>query len=257
MAAAVETVAGIVMSVVIYLGFFLYDYVIVPIIGSTVAQRLPEKAKKHQLQTIDHLFINFNKIVSILFVYHCYLFATAAMNADFTDVDAMLADITRFPLTFPLTVIIYDFFYTIMHWALHIPAVYPLVHKHHHRQLVPFRGNIDAINVHPIEYVLGEYNHLFAIFLVTRLLAAAGSEMPMHAVSFLLYVAIAGALSSLNHTRLDINIPYLYSVWWHDYHHRQPRCNYGQYIMLWDSVFGWFKPRSVDERVESVIQKDD
>mmetsp|Transcript_49023 Transcript_49023/g.151383 ORF Transcript_49023/g.151383 Transcript_49023/m.151383 type:complete len:242 (-) Transcript_49023:183-908(-) len=240
MGAAAATVFGL----VIYFGFYIYDYVIVPIVGKAVAPRLPEKAKKQkQLEGIDRAFITFNKLVSILFVYHCILMAQATMNTDFFDTGAMLEDLKRFPLIFPAIIIVYDFFYTIMHWALHIPAIYPWIHKHHHRQLVPFRGNIDAINVNPIEYVLGEYNHLFSTYLMTLVL---GPKAPMHAVSFLLYVAIAGLLSSLNHTRIDVKIPYLYSVWWHDYHHRQPRCNYGQYIMLWDAVFGWFKPRDVD-----------
>jgi sterol desaturase/sphingolipid hydroxylase (fatty acid hydroxylase superfamily) len=40
------------------------------------------------------------------------------------------------------------------------------IHKHHHRQKAPSRGTADAINVHPFEFVCGEYNHLLAIYLV-------------------------------------------------------------------------------------------
>lgn len=31
-------------------------------------------------------------------------------------------------------------------------------------------------------------------------------------------------------------------VKFHDIHHWYPDSNYGQYIMLWDHAFGWFKP---------------
>jgi hypothetical protein len=32
-------------------------------------------------------------------------------------------------------------------------VVYPYVHKHHHRQILPKRGYLDAGNEHPIEQV--------------------------------------------------------------------------------------------------------
>ena len=32
--------------------------------------------------------------------------------------------------------VFYDFFYTLFHRALHIRALYPLIHKHHHKQKV-------------------------------------------------------------------------------------------------------------------------
>ena len=53
--------------------------------------------------------------------------------------------------------VLYDFAYTSFHIALHHPSVYWMVHKHHHRQKVPSRGNVDAVNVHPFEFTTGEY----------------------------------------------------------------------------------------------------
>ena len=61
---------------------------------------------------------------------------------------------------------IYDFGYATFHWILHWPSFYRLVHMHHHRQISPTRGNYDAINVHPFEFLVGEYNHLFVVWLV-------------------------------------------------------------------------------------------
>lgn len=74
--------------------------------------------------------------------------------------------------------------------------------QHHHRQKAPSRGNLDAINVHPFEFAVGEYLHLLPIYLV-----------PCHAYAVVFFVLAGGVLASLNHTRLDISLPLgIYSV---------------------------------------------
>jgi sterol desaturase/sphingolipid hydroxylase (fatty acid hydroxylase superfamily) len=135
--------------------------------------------------------------------------------------------------------IIYDFFYTALHWLLHIKSIYSFVHKHHHVQKAPSRANVDAINVHPVEFFLGEYNHLLSLYLCARYVCQ------VHVVGTVLFLAVGGALAGINHTRYDIVI----NVWGvrifdskaHDVHHRIPQSNYGQYTMLWDYVFGTFR----------------
>eukprot|EP00959_Pyramimonas_sp_CCMP1952_P072882 1523119-Pyramimonas_sp.AAC.2 len=93
------------------------------------------------------------------------------------------------------------------------------------------RGNSDAVNVHPFEYICGEYNHLLAIMLV-----------PCHIVAALAFIVVGGVLASLNHTRFDAIIPWgIYDVKVHDLHHRVPQSNYGQYIMLWDRIMGSYR----------------
>ena len=71
---------------------------------------------------------------------------------------------------------------------------------------------------------MGEYNHLFVVWLV-----------PCHAATILSFLIFGGVLASLNHTRLDLQIPGFYDVRNHDVHHRWPRSNYGQYTMFWDA----------------------
>jgi len=61
--------------------------------------------------------------------------------------------------------VIYDLFYSRFHHLLHWRAIYGLVHKHHHKQKAPSRGNYDAVNVHPFEFVTGEWLHLLAMFI--------------------------------------------------------------------------------------------
>jgi sterol desaturase/sphingolipid hydroxylase (fatty acid hydroxylase superfamily) len=163
---------------------------------------------------------------------------------------------TNVLLPLPVIFIVYDFFYTVMHWALHIKAVYGLIHKHHHQQKAPSRANIDAVNVHPIEFLLGEYNHLLAVALVCQLL-----HMQVHFVCVILFLAVGGSLASLNHTRFDVSFRLFGLSWYdsksHDVHHRMPQCNYGQYIMLWDHFFGTYRPYLSEDRINPMAQLDE
>ncbi len=117
--------------------------------------------------------------------------------------------------------------------------MYKHVHKHHHRQHAPSRGNTDAINVHPFEFVVGEYLHLLAVFLTGLILRQ------VHVAAVLAFIVAGGVAASLNHTRLDVVLPAgLYDVKAHDVHHRIPKSNYGQYTMAWDRLLGTFRQYS-------------
>mmetsp|Transcript_51411 Transcript_51411/g.160443 ORF Transcript_51411/g.160443 Transcript_51411/m.160443 type:complete len:158 (+) Transcript_51411:373-846(+) len=133
--------------------------------------------------------------------------------------------------------VVYDFFYCIWHRILHVRGLYKFIHKHHHHQAAPSRGNADAVNVHPIEFIVGEYCHLLAIFII-----------PCHAVVAAVFVVLGGILASLNHTRYDIAVPLLFDTKAHDQHHVIPTVNYGQYTMLWDRVFGTYVPHPLSSR---------
>jgi sterol desaturase/sphingolipid hydroxylase (fatty acid hydroxylase superfamily) len=62
------------------------------------------------------------------------------------------------------------------HRLLHTNAFYGWVHKHHHRQMAPFRGNADAINIHPVEMLGGEWNHLLWMHIVAICLPTGMSK---------------------------------------------------------------------------------
>eukprot|EP00052_Salpingoeca_macrocollata_P003049 m.33894 g.33894 ORF g.33894 m.33894 type:complete len:131 (-) comp12962_c0_seq1:81-473(-) len=102
-------------------------------------------------------------------------------------------------------------------------------------QVVPFRGNLDAVNVHPFEFVPGEYLHLLSMFLLPQ----------VHVGAVLCFIVLGGFMATLNHTRIDINFWPVYTVKAHDVHHRIPQSNYGQYTMFWDRVFGAYRPHTV------------
>lgn len=237
-----KTALELTFVAVIYIGFAFYNRVVIPAFACYITKRIPYRAPPLEKLTVkDKVYITFAKVITALFVYHVYAFVSntkvSRMNVNFLDMDAVLRSLLWFPLHLFLLIILYDFFYTLFHWALHWPPIYPLIHKHHHRQMSPFRGNDDAINDNPIEYVSGEYLHLFSLFLLTRIVPAG----QVHALTAILFIFIGGTLASLNHTRVDFHIPYMFNVNSHDYHHRQPRVNFGQYVMFWDWVFGTYQ----------------
>jgi hypothetical protein len=102
------------------------------------------------------------------------------------------------------------------------------------------RANVDAINVHPVEFFLGEYNHLWSLFL-----CCSTGHFQIHILGVFLFLVIGGITAGLNHTRFDIVIPFLgikiFDSKAHDVHHRIPQSNYGQYTMFWDYIFGTYR----------------
>ncbi|KAK3238255.1 hypothetical protein CYMTET_12433 [Cymbomonas tetramitiformis] len=184
----------------------------------------------------DMYFIFLNKICTVPFMYHynsiCLDSAVLKMEPkDLTFANSVGGFIALF--------LVYDFIYALYHRFLHVRGVYSLVHKHHHRQHSPTRGNPDGVNVHPLEFLLGEYNFLLAVYLVKP-----------HAYAAMAFIVIGGVMASLNHTRTDFCIPYVYDVKAHDVHHRIPQSNYGQFISVWDRCMGSFREYhdTVDKR---------
>lgn len=190
---------------------------------------LPYNPKHHLdvLESTDRLYITINKLLTVIFVhnllYTVWSLPTVAWSPKRIGISNTLGSMLGFFL-------LYDLFYAAFHRLLHARCIYKHIHKHHHRQISPTRGNYDAINVHPFEFLVGEYLHLAVVVLV-----------PCHVVAVISFVLVGGILASLNHTRLGFRIPGFYDVRNHDVHHRWPEKNFGQYIMLWDHVFGWYR----------------
>jgi sterol desaturase/sphingolipid hydroxylase (fatty acid hydroxylase superfamily) len=107
--------------------------------------------------------------------------------------------ITNTLVPLPLLLIFFDATYAGMHSILHWQCLYPYIHKHHHVQKAPSRANVDAVNVHPIEFVLGEYNHWFIVYVWASFLG-----WPLHAAGALIFLVVGGLLAGINHTRYDI-----------------------------------------------------
>jgi hypothetical protein len=212
---------------------------------ATVGRTIPVRGKHlDRFEPLDMAFVVFNKCTTPLFAYHA---ASAAWRGEFVHFalpDDARRDWRSCAVASALHVV-YDFFYTLFHRTLHHRALYRFVHKHHHRQKAPSRGNLDAVNVHPFEFIVGEYCHLLAIFLVGRFVA------PVHIAVVVVFILFGGVLASLNHTRFDVKsplFPNLYQVKFHDIHIGIPTQTTASTPSFGTTSFGWFKPYPNDQR---------
>lgn len=243
-----------IFSVIVLVGMEILN-ILVQNSGWMSAGNIPVRAKHlDELDVTDYAFIAFNKIATPPFIYYLVNFVYYEPNINWDLNEATFINTLVF---LPIIFIIYDFFYTGLHGFLHIRCLYGHIHKHHHHQKSPSRAQVDAVNVHPIEFLLGEYNHIFAVYLASHVF---GFEI--HILCVVLFIIVGGTLASMNHTRHDITIkiPYfnvtIYDSKAHDVHHRVPQSNYGQYTMLWDQVFGSFRPYKPDDPVRPGWQLD-
>jgi sterol desaturase/sphingolipid hydroxylase (fatty acid hydroxylase superfamily) len=187
----------------------------------------------------DYIFIGISKASTAPFAYYFLKFAYEQPNILWNPQKITIWN-SLIPL--PVLFIIFDLFYSILHWLLHLQVLYPYIHKHHHQQKAPSRANVDAVNVHPIEFLLGEFNHLWSLYICSTFIF-----QEMHICGALSFIALGGILAGLSHTRYDfsISIPtwngkniVIFDSKDHDVHHRIPQSNYGQYSMIWDRIFG-------------------
>jgi len=177
--------------------------------------------------SIDWLYLSCNTLITACFLYHFLTFLWTSPSVswnpeEITVLNTVAACVAQFAL--------YDLLYQSFHRFLHQGWVYPWIHKHHHRQKAPTRGVFDGINVHPFEMVMGIYMHLLVVWAV-----------PCHIVGAQTFFSLASLMAAFNHTRWAIRCPLFYDVRDHDMHHVYPNCNYAQYVMWWDRLWGTYK----------------
>ena len=118
-----------------------------------------------------------------------------------------------------------DLLYAPLHHILHLPRMYPLIHKHHHRQHYPVRGYLDAGNEHPIEHMIGVICTWFAVLTAEMLVPSCklwlsgNAQSPdlvmkgggVHAVTVLIFFNLHAALAMLNHSpyNVDFSLPFI------------------------------------------------
>ncbi|MES1920085.1 hypothetical protein MHBO_001804 [Bonamia ostreae] len=198
-------------------------------------KKIPMKADHlDELENVDIFYLVVNRFTTVSFVYFLSRFCCSTQ----IKWDIKEATITNTLLPLPAAYLTYDFFYFIFHWTLHRKQIYGYIHKHHHRQRSPTRGYIDASNVHPLEFVIGEYLHILSLSLMPAL----------HGYSILIFFVLSAFMNSLNHTRFDVHWFFnLYDVKNHDIHHRLPNNNYCIYSRCWDVIFGTFREYNWDK----------
>lgn len=129
-----------------------------------------------------------------------------------------------------------DVLYAPLHHVMHLPSLYPLIHKHHHRQHYPTRGYLDAGNEHPIEHMIGVLCTWFAVCVSEALLPTCGmwlrrmkasivdgppwegglddamiSGGGVHALTVVLFFQFHAALACMNHSPYDVrfSLPFI------------------------------------------------
>uniref|UniRef100_A0A7S0N9Q5 Fatty acid hydroxylase domain-containing protein n=1 Tax=Cryptomonas curvata TaxID=233186 RepID=A0A7S0N9Q5_9CRYP len=219
----------VIWVVVVWGGLEVVSYLIDVIPGLFKLKQIRIRGKHlDELGPWDRGFVAFNKMSTCFFAYHCVRFAWFAEHIAW-ELDRLTLANTLLSLTCLFAV--YDLLYHTFHRVLHMRFAYRYIHKHHHNQHAPTRGNLDAVNVHPIEFLVGEYLHLLALVFI-----------PCHVLTAVVFVMGGGILASLNHTRHDLGLYGLWEVVAHDQHHVVPNCNYSQYTTFWDRLLGTYLP---------------
>eukprot|EP00617_Octactis_speculum_P015535 CAMPEP_0185769128 /NCGR_PEP_ID=MMETSP1174-20130828/53387_1 /TAXON_ID=35687 /ORGANISM="Dictyocha speculum, Strain CCMP1381" /LENGTH=254 /DNA_ID=CAMNT_0028454087 /DNA_START=74 /DNA_END=838 /DNA_ORIENTATION=+ len=221
-------------------GLALLDDLVIRVVLLTNPKKLPTRTTDKPvryvtLRVIDMAYLCINAVLEFFFI--CNL---SHMMWHSDKIPKTLDGLTLLNSAGALYLIFFvlDLFYAPAHRFLHWKAVYPYIHKHHHRQIFPARGYLDAGNEHPVEHFIGTSCTWIAILTAIHSIGA-------HAATIFVFVNIHAALAMLNHSPYDIQFRCLgfhYSVQAHEMHHRCFTTNYAQYYMFWDEVMGTFSP---------------
>jgi len=209
--------------------------VLTQVVSSTKLEANGFKGRLEILAAVDLCVISCNMFTHCMIVSH--LVATILRS----NVERSLGsfNIINGPVAFVVTVLLNDFFYWCGHAAMHLRPLYPYVHKQHHRQLVPFRGLPDALNIHPLEELIGAGLFGASLWIVTEVVG-------LHAGTAWVAFTYWSIFNILNHfdreTSLRVPVPFPSGVSDHQMHHRIPKCNYSKLTMLWDRLFGTYLP---------------
>eukprot|EP01060_Flectonema_neradi_P017360 TRINITY_DN24261_c0_g1_i1.p1 TRINITY_DN24261_c0_g1~~TRINITY_DN24261_c0_g1_i1.p1 ORF type:complete len:322 (+),score=39.01 TRINITY_DN24261_c0_g1_i1:63-968(+) len=199
--------------------------------------RLQGSNKSHTdrpFKAIDLLYLGLNSVLETIFLFH---FANFIIT---NDVKWRVTDFTVLNTIPSMWILLFvnDMLYAPLHLLMHVPVLYPYVHKHHHRSLLPSRYYLDAGNDHPWEQVGG----LLCLWASMHFsLYTCGLHVVVIALMFSLYLVI----QILNHCPFDCRFNILgitYESGLHEMHHRNPSCNMAQYCMLFDSLIGTYRP---------------
>ena len=227
----------IIGGLIIRAAIAFYDHLVVFIVDNLfhnqlLPTRTTGKAVRYvELDTQSMIYLTINAIHEWIFVqrlcYYIWYSPDVSLNVEDIGIVNTLGALW-------IMFIVLDVCYAPCHHILHMPKIYPLIHKHHHRQHFPTRGYLDAGNEHPIEHFVGVCSTWASVLAAVYLVKA-------HAVIIFLFFNIHAALAMLNHSPYDVEF-LGYSVANHEMHHRKFTVNYAQYSMLYDYFMGTFAP---------------
>lgn len=137
-----------------------------------------------------------------------------------------------------LMIMVMDFGMYIFHRLAHVPLIYRLIHRFHHRHETT--NPVSLFVLHPLE-VLG-FGSLMLVFLLVY---------PMSLYGLMGYLALNILFGTLGHSgvepfpRILKKIPGLRNIGtstFHAEHHEHPHYNFGFYTLIWDRIFGTLDP---------------
>jgi len=235
-------------------------------LGSRDTETFLNNKAKNQLHTIDYVYLFINSFIEMIFMFQLVHLAINNSNIAYgwhwnlTGVaDDAVAEQVASPtgnttglnvyntLVASIFLILFDdAVYAPAHRLMHWKPLYPLIHKHHHRQKFPERGYVDAGNEHPLEQVIGLSIIYYSIVLTAHLF---GMHIGALVLTFIFYAFV----NVVNHTSYDIKMHYLgvgfeFAVGAHEMHHRFFDCNYAKSCMWFDILMGTYEPYSKQRR---------
>jgi sterol desaturase/sphingolipid hydroxylase (fatty acid hydroxylase superfamily) len=142
----------------------------------------------------------------------------------------------RAPLDIFVILMVYDFFYYLMHrFLFHGQGYFRRVHAVHHQARDP--SYIDAHYVHPLETFMGL--NLF-LLMIPALALVVG---PLHVISVAVCYVIYVQINQVNHCKIEIPYSPFRTLTWisakHAVHHENMHMgNYATITLLYDKLFG-------------------
>ncbi|MEM9328428.1 MAG: sterol desaturase family protein [Bacteroidota bacterium] len=168
---------------------------------------------------------------------------------------ALYLNLSDFPLWYlPVSLLIYlvlheTYYYWVHRW-MHLPKVFPLVHRVHHASHETNAHT--SFSFHPLESLLQ------AIIIPVLLLV-----IPLHTSMLLVLLVIMTLSGTINHLGYEI-FPsgwarhplgrWIIGAAHHDRHHKRFRYNYGLYFTFWDRWMGTEDPE-FDDYFEEITRR--
>ena len=136
-----------------------------------------------------------------------------------------------------LILMIYDFFYYLMHrFLFHGKGYFRKVHAVHHQARSPTFG--DSLLLHPMEAFLGVF-----LFIVTVIIVAVIAGGQLHVVTLIATMIIYTQINTFNHVKTDWDAFPFKTLNWiahkHSVHHiDMHKGNYATITLFFDKLFG-------------------
>jgi Delta7-sterol 5-desaturase len=142
-----------------------------------------------------------------------------------------------------LFVVLSDCAIYFIHRGLHHRLIYKYIHKPHHSFVTT--SAFAAFAFHPVDGFLQGVPYQLFVYVI-----------PFHAVAHVVSMSLVLLWTVNIHDRASLGIPFVNCAAHHTVHHTTFKSNYGQYLTLWDRVFGTFRDPNIWEKLDGVILSD-